>query len=55
MAVAAILKITKIAISPQRFTDLYEIWYCVCGNFKNLLWLLFVCHDIIYFLHNSEF
>jgi len=55
MAAAAILKITKIAISPQRFTDLYEIWYCVCGNFKNLLWLLFVCHDIIYFLHNSEF
>ena len=22
---------------------------CVCGNLKNLLWLLFLCHDIIYF------
>jgi len=27
MAAAAILKITKIAISPQGLTDLYEIWY----------------------------
>jgi len=27
MAAAAIFKITKIAISPQRFDDLYEIWY----------------------------
>jgi len=22
---------------------------------KNLLWLRFICHDIIYFLHNSAF
>jgi len=27
MAAAAILKITKIAISRNGFTDLYEIWY----------------------------
>ena len=27
MAAAAILKITKIAISPQEFDDLYEIWH----------------------------
>ena len=27
MAAAAIWKITKIAISPNGLTDLYEIWY----------------------------
>jgi len=27
MAAAAMLKITKIAISPQRLTDLYESLY----------------------------
>jgi len=27
MAAAAVLKITKIAISPQRFDRSYEIWY----------------------------
>jgi len=27
MAAAAILKISKIAISPNSLTDLYEIWH----------------------------
>ena len=27
MAAAAMLKITKIAISPNGLTDLYKIWY----------------------------
>ena len=27
----------------------------MCENLKNLLLLLFICHNIIYFLHNSAF
>jgi len=27
----------------------------VYRNFKNHSWLLFICHNIIYFLHNSAF
>ena len=40
MAAAAIWKITKIAISPNGLTDLYEIWYADAKWVSYPPWLL---------------